>query len=131
MLKVSRGTMSRPTHHPHYYYYYYYYYYYFIKLAFSPPSHLPCFFTNPHPPSPEPCFHKSYLQSKTFLNLRAVPSSAVFCSSAVLIATASFMHFFSFFDVLPSAATTTGMTLMILMFRILLVSLLLLLLLLV
>ena len=39
--------------------------------------------------SPQPCFHKSYPQSKTFLNIRAVPSSAVFCSNTVLIATPS------------------------------------------
>ena len=35
----------------------------------------------------------------------------------------SSMQFFSFFDVLPSAPTTTGMTLMILKFHILLISL--------
>ena len=66
----------------------------------------------------------SYLQSKTFLNIRAVPSSAGFCSNAVLITTpSSSIHFFSFFGVLPSAPTTTGMNLMLLMFRILLISL--------
>ena len=70
------------------------------------------------------CFHKSYLQSKTFLNVWAVPSSAVFCSNAVLTtAPSSSMHFFSFFDVLPSTPTTTGMTLMLLMFQILSISL--------
>ena len=35
----------------------------------------------------------------------------------------SSLHFFSFFDVLPSAPTTTGMTLMLLMFQILFISL--------
>ena len=40
-------------------------------------------------------------------------SSAVFCSNPVLITTPiSSMYFFSFFDVLPSAPTTTGITLM-------------------
>ena len=34
------------------------------------------------------------------------------------------MHFFSFFDMLPSAPATTGMTLMLLMFHVLLISLL-------
>ena len=33
------------------------------------------------------------------------------------------MHFFSFFNILPSAPTTTGMTLMLIMFYILLISL--------
>ena len=75
--------------------------------------------------SPSLSFHKSYLQSKTFLNMRAVRSGAVFCSNAVLIRTlSSSMHFFSFFNVLPSAPTTTRMTLMLLMFHILLISLL-------
>ena len=70
--------------------------------------------------SPQPRFHKSYRQSKTFLNVRAVSSSAVFCSNVVLITTPSLsMHFFSFFDMLPSAPTTTGVTLMLLMFHIL------------
>ena len=69
-------------------------------------AHLPFFFF--FIKSPQPCFHKSYPKSKTFLNIRVVPSSAVF---------------FSFFDVLPSAPTTTGMTLMLLMFHILLISL--------
>ena len=62
-------------------------------------------------PFPQPYFHKSNPQSNTFLNIRAVPSRAVFCSDAVLITTpSSFMQFFSLFDVLPSAPTTTGMT---------------------
>ena len=65
-------------------------------------------FSNLHP---QPCFHKSYPQFKTFLNIRAVPGSAVFCSNAVLITIpSSSIHFFSFFDMLPSAPTTTGMT---------------------
>ena len=66
--------------------------------------------------SPQPRSHKSYLRSKTFLNIRAVPSSAVFCSNTVLVTTPSSIHFLSFFDVLPSALTTTGMTLMLLIF---------------
>ena len=74
--------------------------------------------------SPQPCFHKSYPQSETFLNIRVVPGSVVFCSNTVVITTpSSSMHFFSFFDVLPSAPTATGMTLMLLMFHILLISL--------
>ena len=72
---------------------------------------------------PPTSFYKSYPQSKTFLNIRAVPSNAVFCSNAVLLTTpSSSMHFFSFFDVLLSAPTTTGVTLMLLMFHILLIS---------
>ena len=79
------------------------------------PPHLPFFFFHQ---IPQPCFHKSYLQSKTLLNMRPVPSSAVFCSNAVLIATPSSMYFSSFFDVpLPSTPTTTGMTLMLLKFH--------------
>ena len=47
-----------------------------------------------------------------------------FCSNAMHITTPrSSLHFFSFFDVLPSAPTTTGMTLMLLMFQILFISL--------
>ena len=50
-------------------------------------------------------------------------SLAKLLSNAVLITTSSSsMHFFSFFDVLPSAPTTTGMTLILLMFHILLIS---------
>ena len=80
---------------------------------------LTCFF-----PSPQPCLHKPYPQSKTFLNTQAVPSSAVFCSNTVLITTpSSSMQFFSFFVVLPNTPTTTGMALMLLMFHILLISL--------
>ena len=75
-------------------------------------------------PSPHPRFHKPYRQSKTFLNIQAVRSSAVFCSKAVLITPpSSSMQFLSFFDVLPSAPTTTRLTLMFLMFHILLISL--------
>ena len=74
--------------------------------------------------SSQPRFHKSYSQYKIFLNIRTVPSSAVFCSNAVFITTpSSSMYFFSFFDVLPSVPTTTRMTLMLLMFHILLISL--------
>ena len=73
--------------------------------------------------SPQPCFHKSYPQSKTFLNIQAVCRSAIFCSNAVLIRIpSSSLHFFSFFDVLPSTPTTTG-TLMLLIFHMLLISL--------
>ena len=86
----------------------------------SPFAHLPLFFKIK---SPQPCFHKSYLESKTFVNIRAVPSKAVFYSNAVLITTpSSSMHFSSFFDMLPNAPNTTGMTLMLLMFHILLIS---------
>ena len=67
---------------------------------------------------PHPRFRKIYPQSKTFLNIRAVPSSAVFCINAVLITTpSSSMQFFSFFDVPPNAPTTTGMNLMLLIFQ--------------
>ena len=77
----------------------------------------------PFPPS-FPSFHKSYLQSKTFFNIRDVPGSAIFCSNAVLITSpTSSMQFFSFFDVLSNAPTTTGINFMLLMFQILLISL--------
>ena len=89
---------------------------------FPPPLHLPPFFF--FIKSPQPRFHKFYPQYKTSLNIRAVPNSAVFCSNPGLITTpSSSMHFFSFFDALPSAPTTTGMTLILLMFYILLISL--------
>ena len=62
--------------------------------------------------------------SKSKIYIQAVPSTNVLCSNAVLITTPSpYIQFFSFFDVLPSALTTTGMTLMLLVFHILLVSL--------
>ena len=84
-----------------------------------PPPHFPPFFL-----SSQLHFHKPYPQSKTFLNIRAVPSSAVFCSNAVLKKTpSSSVQFFSFFNVLRSAPTTNGMTLMLLMFHILLIFL--------
>ena len=77
---------------------------------FSPPSH--------------PRFHKPYPQSKTFINIRSVPSSAVFCSNAMLLTTSSSsMLFFSFFEVLPSAPTNTEMISMLLIFYILLIYL--------
>ena len=80
---------------------------------FPPPSFPQLYFFSPHPR-----FHKIYPQSKTFLNIQAVPSSAVFCINNVLITTPnSSMQFFSFFDVLPNAPTTTGMNLMLLMFQ--------------
>ena len=87
----------------------------------SPFAHLP-----PYPfatffsfiESPQPHFHKSYPKYKTFLNIKAVPNSAVFCINAVLITTSSSsVHFFSFFDVLPIAPTTTEMTLMLIKFQ--------------
>ena len=82
------------------------------------PIYHPFFFK-----SPQPCFHKSYPQSKIFIKIRAVPSSAVFCRNALLITTPSCsMRFFSFYNVLPSAPTTTGMTLMLLMSHVLLIS---------
>ena len=88
-----------------------------ILLHSFSPSHL-------FSPYPQPHFHKPYPQSKTFLTIRAVYSSAVFCSNVLLIKTpSSSMQFFSFFDALPSALTTTGITLMLLMFPILLISL--------
>ena len=88
----------------------------------SPVAHLPPFFF--FIKSPQPCFHKSYPQSKTFLNTQAVLSSAIFCSNAVLIATpSSSMHFFTFFDPVAISPTTTGMTLMLRVFHILLISL--------
>ena len=100
-------------------------YFYIISHLFSfwnnfpRPAHLPSFLLLFFPR-----FCKSYPQSKTFLNIRAVSSSAVFCSNAVLITTSSSsVHYFSFFDLLSSAPTTTGMTLMLLMFHILLISL--------
>ena len=99
--------------------YFYIFSYLFSFWNFYPPPllFLP-FFSSLHPH-----FHKLYPQFKTFLNVRAVPSSAVFCSNPVLITTPSFsMQFFSFFGVLPSAPTTTGMTLMLLMLHILLIS---------
>ena len=103
---------------------------------FPPPRHLPLFvcvfFKSPFP---QPCFHK-YTDlicnlKLSLLNIRAVPSSAVFCSNcfsvflfSVLITTpSSSMHFFSFLDVLSRAPTTTGMSLMLLMFHTLLISL--------
>ena len=73
---------------------------------------------------PQPRFHKPYLQSKTFLNIRAVLGIAVFSSNAVLMIGPSFsMQFFGFFDMLPSSPTITRMTLMLLMFHILLIYL--------
>ena len=103
---------------------------------FPPPRHLPLFvcvfFKSPFP---QPCFHK-YTDlicnlKLSLLNIRAVPSSAVFCNNcfsvflfSVLITTpSSSMHFFSFLDVLSRAPTTTGMSLMLLMFHTLLISL--------
>ena len=69
---------------------------------FSSPSPLPHFFSLLQPP-----FHKIYWQSKTFLNLQAVPTGAVFCSNSVLIKSPCFsVPFFSSFDVPPIAPTT-------------------------
>ena len=73
-------------------------------------------------PLPQTHFHKPYPQSKTFFNMWTVPSSAAFCSNALLRTTpSSSMQFSSFFDVLPSTPVTTGINLMLLMFHILLV----------
>ena len=99
-------------------------------LYFHIASHLFGFGnSSPSPPPfshfflPHPCPLKLYPQSKTFLDVGAVPNSAVFCSKSVLIETSSSMQVFSFFDVLTSAPTTTGMALMLLMFHNLLISL--------
>ena len=90
--------------------------------AISHPLPIPHFSQKNLPPS-NPVFHQPYSQSKTFLNMRPVPGSAIFCSNAVLITTpSSSMQFSSFFDLLPSAPTTTGMTLMRLMLHIILIS---------
>ena len=86
-----------------------------IFLYFNIFSHLHLLIFFP----PQSLFHKPYPQSKTFLNIRAVPSSAVLRSNTVLITTPSCsMQFFNSLDVLSSAPTTTGMTLMLLMFHI-------------
>ena len=70
---------------------------------FPAPPHSPLFFSF-FKSSPQPCFHKPHPQSRIFLNIRAVPSSAVFCGKAMVITTPnSSMNFFSFFDMLPSA----------------------------
>ena len=91
----------------------------FLEL-FSSPSPFPIFFFLLPPP---PLFPQTYLESKIFLNIQAVPS-AVFYSNAVLITTlSSSIQFFSFLDALPSAPAPPGMTLMFLMFHILLISL--------
>ena len=75
-------------------------YFYILSHLFSfwnnfpTPPHLPLFFPTPPPPPPppQPHFHKSYPQSKTFLNIQAIPISAVFCSNAVF-----FQFFYDFF----------------------------------
>ena len=75
-------------------------------------------------PFPQSRFHRPYSQSKTFLNIRAHPTSAIFCSNAVLITMPSYsMNFFNLFDVLPSTPTTTEMTLIFLMLHIVFISL--------
>ena len=51
-----------------------------VNLNLSPTSHLSYIFV-----SPLSRFFKTYYQSKTFLNIWAVPSSAVFSNNAVLI----------------------------------------------
>ena len=64
---------------------------------------------------PQPRFHKPYPQSKTFLNIRAVPINAIFCSNAMLMTTSSSsVQISSFFGVLSSAPTITGMTVLFL-----------------
>ena len=99
--------------------------FYILSHLFTFWNSLPFPPSSPPPPSPlHSRFYKPYPQSKTILNRRVVPSGAVFCSNAVLITTpSSFMQFFSFFNVLSRAPTTTGMTLMLIMFHILLISL--------
>ena len=87
-------------------------------ILFPCPFPSPSFFSFPLPHS---CFQKPYLQSKTFLDMQAVPSSVVFCSNVVLITSSSSIKFFSFFDVLISAPTTTGMILLFLMLHVLLI----------
>ena len=73
---------------------------------------LTCFLFNP-----QPSFCKPYLQSKTVLNIPAVPFRAVFCSNTVLItAPSSSIQFFCFFDLLPLVPTSTEITLVLLMF---------------
>ena len=68
--------------------------------------------------SPQPHSHKPYPQYKTFVNIQAALSSAAFCNNTVFLTTpSSSMHFSSFFDVLPSDPTTTGMTLKLLVFH--------------
>ena len=88
----------------------------------SPFAHLLiCHFLSNHP---NPVSTTLTRNLKPCLIYELSLAKAVFCSSAVLITTpSSSMHFFCFFDVLPSAPTTTGMILMLLMFRILLISL--------
>ena len=81
-------------------------YFYILSHLFS--------FWKPFPPPPP--------FSQTLINIRAVPSNDIFCSNAVLITIhSSSIQFFSLFDVLPSAHTTTAMTLMLLRFHILFV----------
>ena len=112
--------------HPYMYYYYYFINLAFCTLADLTPifthkvshskwakvygfiDHLLCFqkplpsytFTFFFTFSSSHHFYKPYLQSKTFFNIWAVPSSAVSSSNAVLITNpSSSMQFFSFFDV--------------------------------
>ena len=93
-----------------------------LLKPFPLPLHLPHLFY--FFPSHHSHILKPYLQSKTFLNIRAVPSSAVFCRNDVLItAASSFVQFSSFLDVLSNSPTATGMTLMLLMFHTLSISL--------
>ena len=95
--------------------------FYILSHLFSSNSSLLLPFSHLFPPPPP------FLQTLSAiwnLNLWPVTSSAVFCSSAVVIATPnSSIQFFSFFYMLPSAHSTTWMTLMLLMFHILLISL--------
>ena len=102
-------------------------------LYFSILSHLFSFWNlslpSSIPPSPSlffpthHCSHKLYPQSKIILNVWTVFSRAVFCSNTVLTTTRSSMQFFSFFNMLPKASTTTGMTLQLLMYYFLLIAL--------
>ena len=73
---------------------------------FPSPLPIPHFFS-----LSQPYFHKPYLQYKTILNIWAVHRSAVSCCNVVLIVSpSSSMQFLSFFDVLRSVPTTTGIT---------------------
>ena len=74
-------------------------------------------------PSVHPCSCKPYLLPKTFFNIAAVSSCAIFCTNPVLITPRSPVQFFSFFNVQPSALTITGMTLMFPTLHILLIPL--------
>ena len=75
----------------------------FLEPFLSPPL-FTTFFLFPYPG-----FHKPYPQYKTFLNKRTVLNCAVFCSKYCPHNKCPHKLFFSFFDLLPSAPTITGM----------------------